>query len=118
MAATNDQILTAVRALSADITAALGTVQDSLDILTARVERQRVTLARLEAAMAVTQDQVDALTARVDAATQAIETGVTDIRADIQAIKDAHPDVDVTALEASVAGLEALDAENPEAPPA
>jgi chromosome segregation ATPase len=111
MATTNDQILTALNTLRAELTAALTTVQDTLDVTTARVDRLRAPLARLEAAMAVTQAQLDALTTRIDQAT-------ADIRADIQAIKDAHPDVDVSRLEATVASLEGLDAENPDAPPA
>lgn len=111
MATTNDQILATLNHLRADLTAALGTLQDTVDITAARVDRLRAPLTRLEAAMAVTQQQVDAIVARIDQAT-------SDIRADIQAIKDAHPDVDVSNLEASVAALEGLDAENPETPPA
>lgn len=56
-----------------------------------------------------TQAQIDALVTRVD-------TAVAAIRQDIADIKAAHPDLDLSALEASVGGLEGLDAENP--PPA
>jgi hypothetical protein len=45
----------------------------------------------------------------LDAATAAI-------RQDIEAIKAAHPEIDLSALEGKVAALEGLDAENP--PPA
>lgn len=56
-----------------------------------------------------TQAQIDALVGRVD-------TAVAAIRQDIADIKAAHPDLDLSALESSVGGLENLDAENP--PPA
>lgn len=70
-----------------------------------------------------TQADVDALSSRVDAATAAVQTGVTNIRADIETLKSANPGVDTTALEASVSALESevtdvteLDEENPAAP--
>ena len=56
-----------------------------------------------------TQEQLDALVTRID-------TAVAGIRADIEVIKGQHPDIDLSGLEARVAGLEGLDAENPEAP--
>jgi hypothetical protein len=67
-------------------------------------------LDRIEEIVGLTQQQIDAYAQRVDAA-------VTGIRADIQALKDANPDVDVTALESKLTALEGLDAENPEATP-
>lgn len=57
-----------------------------------------------------TQEQVDALAARLD-------TVLAGIRQDIADIKAAHPEVDLSGLEARVAGLETLDAENPEPSP-
>lgn len=67
-------------------------------------------LADLKEAAMATQADVDALTRR-------ISDGVTNIRADIQAIKEANPDLDLSALERSVDGLDTLAAENPEPPP-
>jgi ABC-type transporter Mla subunit MlaD len=64
---------------------------------------------KVDAIMA-TQAQLDALVSRID-------TAVAGIRADIDEIKAAHPEIDLSGLEARVAGLEGLDAENP-APPA
>lgn len=60
--------------------------------------------------MATQQETLDAIVARIDAATAGI-------RADIADLKAANPEIDFTALEERVAGLEGLDAENPEAPP-
>ncbi len=56
------------------------------------------------------QDELNAIVERLGAATEGL-------RSDIQAIKDEHPEVDLSALEARVAGLEGLDAEYPVAPP-
>ena len=64
------------------------------------------TLNRLERILMATQADIDALTSRITAA-------AADIRADIQALKDANPDLDLSALESKVAGLEGLAAENP-----
>lgn len=52
------------------------------------------------------QEQLDAIAARIN-------TGVANIRQDIADLKAANPALDLTALEASVGGLEGLDAENP-----
>lgn len=67
-----------------------------------------------------TQEQVQELAGRVDNVRQAVETGVSGIRADLEAAAAAHPEVDLSALAASVSGLETavqsvtdLDAENP-----
>ena len=57
-----------------------------------------------------TQEQLNALVARIDGS-------VAGIRLDIEQIKAAHPEIDLSALEERVAGLEGLDAENPEAVP-
>lgn len=83
----------------------MGTMEGHLQLILRIPELDRI----LEVVVA-TQAQVDALVRRVD-------TAVTNIRADIQAIKDAHPEIDLSRLESSVGGLEGLDAENP-APPA
>lgn len=53
---------------------------------------------------------------KIDGVTAAIDTATTGIKADIQALKDAIANgqtVDFTALDAKVAALAALDAENP-----
>ncbi|MFG2001699.1 hypothetical protein ACGFNU_21365 [Spirillospora sp. NPDC048911] len=55
------------------------------------------------------QADLDAIVARID-------TALTGIRQDIQDLKDqAPPELDFSALEAKVAALEGLDAENPAA---
>jgi hypothetical protein len=61
------------------------------------------------ALMTSAQDHANQLAGRIDTAT-------TNIRGDIADLKAAHPEVDFSALEASVGGLEGLDAENPGAP--
>lgn len=53
-----------------------------------------------------TQEQVNAIATR-------IETATAGIRQDVADIKAAHPEVDLSALEARVGELEGLDAENP-----
>lgn len=66
-------------------------------------------LERIMDMAALTQAQLDDLTA-------AINTAVTNIRQDIADLKAQIPDLDTSALDASVAALQALDVENP--PPA
>lgn len=56
--------------------------------------------------MTAQQEQADAIAARINAST-------ANIRQDIADLKAANPGVDFSALEASVGGLEGLDAENP-----
>ena len=68
------------------------------------------TLHRMEDTLMATQADIDALTTRITGA-------AADIRADIQALKDANPDLDLSALESKVAGLEGLAAENPPSTP-
>lgn len=70
-----------------------------------------------------TQDQVQELVGQVDSIRVAVETGVAGIRSDLEAALAAHPEVDLTALSASVANLQSavqsvtdLDGENPVAP--
>ena len=66
-------------------------------------------LATLKELQMTTQEKIDAVTAAIDTAT-------TGIRADIQTLKDAIANgqtADFTALDAKVAALAALDAENP-----
>ena len=65
-------------------------------------------LDEMEIKMA-TQDQVNALAAR-------IEASIAGIRQDLDELKAANPDLDLSALEAKVADLEGLDAENPVPP--
>jgi hypothetical protein len=66
-------------------------------------------LRRMEVMTMATQAALDALVARID-------TAVAGIRADIEALKAREPELDLSSLEARVAGLEGLDAEYPEAP--
>ncbi len=61
----------------------------------------------LEDFMASQQEQLDAIVARIDTATAGIRQDIADLKA-------ANPAVDFTALEERVAGLEGLDAENPQ----
>lgn len=70
-----------------------------------------------------TQADLDALSARLSAVADSFTAGVANIRSDIADLKAANPGVDTSALEATVARLEAnaadvteLDSENP-APP-
>jgi hypothetical protein len=65
---------------------------------------------KLEELMASQQEIADALAARIDTSTGAIRQDIADLKA-------AHPEVDFSKLEASVGGLEGLDAENPVAEP-
>lgn len=78
-------------------------------------------LDRMENTMA-TQNDVNQLAGRVDAVKTAVNTGVAGIRSDLETIKAAHPEIDLSALDASVTTLETsvqgvtdLDAENPAA---
>lgn len=57
-----------------------------------------------------TQQDIDAFVSRID-------TAISGIRADIEQIKAAHPELDLSGLESRVADLEGLDAENPAADP-
>ena len=57
--------------------------------------------------MATQQEALDAIVARIDVATAGIRQDIADLKA-------SNPAVDFTALEERVAGLEGLDAENPE----
>lgn len=58
------------------------------------------------------QENLDAFVVRIDAATAGIRADIADLKTAVQA----GDPVDFSALEARVAGLEGLDAENPEAP--
>lgn len=84
-----------------------------------RIERR---LERMEKHMA-TQTDVDNLVGRINSVKSAVDTGVAGIRSDLEALKAEHPELDLSALTASVASLETsvqgvteLDAENPAAP--
>lgn len=66
-------------------------------------------LERLRAMATLTQAQLDNLTA-------AISTATANIRQDIADLKAQMPNLDTTALDASVAALQALDVENPPPP--
>jgi uncharacterized coiled-coil protein SlyX len=84
----------------------LDTIIVQLATLTARL----IDLDGRTAHMAtLTQEQLDNLTT-------AITTAVANIRQDIADLRALVPNLDTSALDASVAALEALDAENP--PPA
>lgn len=67
-------------------------------------------LERLITVATLTQEQIDNLST-------AINTAVTNIRQDIADLKAQIPNLDTSALDASVAALQALDLENP-VPPA
>jgi hypothetical protein len=80
-----------------------------------------VQLARMENTMA-TQENVNELAGRVNAVKTTVDTGVGNIRSDIETLKAQRPELDFSALEGSVAALETsvqgvteLDAENPAA---
>lgn len=75
-----------------------------------------VNLSDLLNSLTAKVDQIMAKQADIDAIATRIETAVANIRADIQAIKDAHPALDLSKLEASVGMLDGLDGENPPAP--
>lgn len=66
-------------------------------------------LDKLKEMLMATQQQINDLVTRID-------TGVAAIRADIAELKAANPELDLTALEASVSQIEGLDAENPQPP--
>jgi outer membrane murein-binding lipoprotein Lpp len=76
----------------------------------ARIERAQSDLNRKVDSIMTKQDDLNALVARIDVA-------VTGIRQDVADLKAAHPEIDFSALEERVAGLEGLDAENPGTPP-
>jgi hypothetical protein len=86
----------------------LGPVKIDVDVRV-RDDRDRDLLEQIREIVMATQEQVDAIVARIDASTTAIRQDIADIKA-------AHPEIDLGPLEASVAGLESLDAENPTAP--
>lgn len=75
-----------------------------------RIERGQSHLHRKVGLIMAKQDQINALVERLSAVTDGL-------RSDIEAIKAEHPEVDLSALEARVAGLEGLDAEYPAAAP-
>lgn len=84
---------------------------DSLPPIAVTYGEYRI-LARLDylEGIMATQEQIDALAERIGTAT-------ADIRADIAQIKADHPEVDTSALESRVAGLEGLAGENPSTQP-
>jgi hypothetical protein len=84
----------------------LGPVKVDVEIHHRRDDRK---LQEIKEIVMATQEQVDAIVARIDSSTTAIRQDIADIKA-------AHPEIDLGPLEASVAGLESLDAENPTAP--
>ncbi len=80
----------------------LDPVQRQLD----RIEKAQSRLTRKVGNIMGKQEDLDAIVRRID-------TAVAGIRQDIADLKAANPEVDFSALEERVAGLEALDAENP-----
>lgn len=52
-----------------------------------------------------TQDDIDRIAGQIANSTETVVSAEANIRADIQAIKDANPGVDLSGLEASVAPL-------------
>lgn len=75
-----------------------------------RIEQGQSRLHRKVGMIMAKQDEINALVERLGTVTDGL-------RSDIEAIKAEHPEVDLSALEARVAGLEGLDAEYPAAPP-
>lgn len=87
----------------------LRSIQNGLCELHADIRKIRHELhevKEMEVNIMATQADLDALVAQIN-------TAVADIRQDIEDIKAAHPDLDLSGLEASVAGLTDLDNENP-----
>lgn len=89
----------------------------------AHIRRQLETLIERTRTMA-TQDDIDQLTARIQGQAARVQTALDGIRQDLADLKAAHPELDLSSLDASVAQLEQvgasaeeLDGENP-APPA
>lgn len=81
---------------------------DRLETAMAAVQAQLEELARMAQ---ITQEQLDALSTAIDGAVAGIRQDIADLKAQI-------PNLDTSRIEASVAALEALDVENPPAPPA
>jgi hypothetical protein len=81
-----------------------------------RFDQTSAHLHRLESLIMANQDQINAFGDRLEAATTGIRSDIEDLK---RQIADGTPaeQLDFTALESRVAGLEGLDAENP-APPA
>jgi hypothetical protein len=70
-----------------------------------------------------TQEDVNALQATVDQLGGSLSTALVGIQGDLDALKEAHPELDLSALQASVSNLAtavdqatAIDAENPVPP--
>lgn len=84
-------------------------LEDILDRLS-HIEQGQSRLTRKVQIIMGKQDDLNNLVARIDNA-------VAGIRSDIEDLKARHEDVDFSALEARVAGLEGLDAEYPAVPP-
>lgn len=88
----------------------LPAMQAQLSLVQAQLADLRTQMERLISMAQLTQDQINALAT-------AISTAVANIRSDIEALKaQIPPDVDTSALDASVSALEALDVENPPTP--
>ncbi len=71
-----------------------------------RIERVQSQLVRKAGLIMGKQEDLDAIVTRIDTAVAGIRQDIADLKAD-------HPEVDFSALEERVAGLESLDAENP-----
>jgi len=85
-------------------------MQAQLSLMQAQLADLRTQMERLISMAQLTQAQIDALAT-------AISTAVANIRADIEALKaQIPPDVDTSALDASVQALADLDVENPPTP--
>lgn len=86
-----------------------------------RIRRLLETIEERTRTMA-TQDDIDQLTTRIQAQDARVQTALDGIRQDLDALKAAHPELDLSNLDASVAQLEQvgsaaeeLDGENPPA---
>ncbi len=94
-----------------------GPVMDRLD----RIEKKLDTVIKKENKIMTDQEHVDAEVEAIGAVVTDLAAAAANIEAEIQALKDAHPAVDFTGLDAAVASLQGAQAsvdalETPEEP--
>jgi hypothetical protein len=110
-----DAIMRELRAQSKARTREDLAVQHRFDVLAKQVDQTNIRLHRMEQLAMANQDQIDAYAARLGATTDGIRSDIADLK---QQITNGTPaqELDFSALESRVAGLEGLDAENPATP--